>query len=194
MIGDHSRHDIRARVIEAALAVLGHEGCAALDTVALAKATGLPQFIVARFFPSRESLMLAVLLNLVACFLEARKLNTADADPAGGHAVSDDLALCREACLLPQKTLLSLLRFVANNDDILEFACASETRTVEHVMAQSPQPEMELIRLYAGRGLAISHAFGVCPLSRDMHDALLDRLSDDTWWRNLTPRAAGIAI
>lgn len=183
MIGSHVRHGVRARIVEAALAIIERDGSATLDSIALAKASGLPQSRIVQLFSSRESVMLAVLLNVVACLLEVGKLNDADAASDGDRSsVAGQLSLCREICLLPHRTLLSLLQFAASDDSILEFASASERDATARVVAQSSCPEADLIRLYAGRGLAISHALGMCPLSPAERDALLKRLSDDAQW------------
>lgn len=190
MIGSRARHYVRAGIVEAALAILERDGNAALDFVTLAKVSGLPQSRIVKQFSSRESVMLAVLLNVLACLLEVRKLNDADTGAGGDRGgVVGQLALCREICLLPQRTLLSLLQFATSDGSILEFASISEKNAIAHVVAQSSHPEADLIRLYAGRGLAISYALGMCPLSPAERDALLDQLSDDAQWSDWAPRS-----
>lgn len=189
MIGNHARHDVRARIVEAALTLLERDGSATLDSAALARVSGLPQSRIAQLFSSRGSVMRAVLLNVVACLLEVGKLNDADAGLDGDRSgLAGQLAICREICLLPHRTLLSLLQFAAGDNGILEFASASEKDATARVIAQSSDPEMDLIRLYAGRGLATSYALGLCPLSPAERDTLLDRLSNDARWNDWAGR------
>jgi hypothetical protein len=189
MSGSHERQGIRTRIVEAALAFLERDGSATLDTVALAKVTELPQSRIVQLFSTRESIMQAVLLNVIACLLKVRKLDTAELGAAVDQSgVIGQLAMCREVCLLPQRTLFSLLQFAASDTDILEYASASEKAATACVISQSADPETDLIRLYAGRGLAISYALGLCQLSPAERSALLDRLSDDAQWSNWTLR------
>src|SRR3954467_2649502 len=81
-----SKDDVRARVVDAAAQLLHRDGAQAVTTRAVAQAAGVQAPTIYRLFGDKDGLIDAVAEHVMATYVAAKAVSTADAD---GDPVAD---------------------------------------------------------------------------------------------------------
>lgn len=104
--------DVRSRILDAALALLGEEGTVRLTQTAVAKAAGVRQSHLTYYFPTRAELLKATAVHSIEAML-----TTLGARAAGGELTMDVLARIADAMVGDKRLPRILLGLIASSEE-----------------------------------------------------------------------------
>ncbi len=173
----------RNAAIKAALAIIARDGPGRLTLDAIVRESGVSKGGLMHQFPSKREVLKALLHHQVERFggFSAKYL----AEHGSKHAqpqLAAQIATLREVIAEPDPVAFALVGALGEDPSLLAEIKQGEARTLALLEAESPDPQLAVLRWIAARSLVHATLLGISPFSVAERDRLFDRLLDDRQW------------